>query len=324
VLERRCSELRAAVESSVQRNLCDAVLLSGGLDSSIIASIAAKLINLTGITVVYENAPDLIYARIIAEKYSIRHLIKHLTALDVDNAIENVVRIMKTFDPMEIRNTSVLYTSLKELRNNGFGSVMTGDGGDELFVGYNYMMRLDVEKLESELQKLWDVMHFSSIVIGKELGISVKTPYLDKEFLEFSERIPTELKIRRQNGSNYGKWILRSCFEDFVTKDVAWRKKMPLEEGAGLDVFATRFNSAISNTDFAEKIKYHSSHDSVRIRNKEHLHYYTIYRKFFDAPKSGECEYRCPDCMGCVNSDSRFCKTCGAFPIKPIADVKLV
>lgn len=324
MLEGRCIELRAALEASVQRNLCNAVLLSGGLDSSIIASIAAKLINLTGITVAYENAPDLIYARIIAEKYSIRHLIKHLTAQEADDAIENVIRIMKTFDPMEIRNTSVLYASLQELKHNGFDSVMTGDGGDELFVGYNYMMRLDAEKLESELQKLWNAMHFSSIAIGRELGISVKTPYLDKEFLEFSKRIPGEVKIRRQSGTSYGKWILRSCFEDSVTKDVAWRKKMPLEEGAGLDVFAKRFNSTLSDGDFAEKIKYYSSHDSVRIRDKEHLHYYTIYRKFFDAPKGRKCEYRCPDCMGCVNNDSRFCKTCGAFPIKPITDMKLV
>ncbi|MGH9879265.1 MAG: asparagine synthase-related protein, partial [Nitrososphaerales archaeon] len=74
-----CTELREALTASVQRNLSEAVLLSGGLDSSIIASIVSKPANLTGITVTYNNAPDLKFAKIIAEKYSIKHLVKHLT-----------------------------------------------------------------------------------------------------------------------------------------------------------------------------------------------------------------------------------------------------
>ena len=314
----KCVELRDALTASVQRNLLDTVLLSGGLDSSIIASIAANLTNLTGITCVYGNAPDLTYAKIIADKYSIKHHIKHLTVDDVNDTLENVVKIMRTFDPMEIRNTSVVYASLKELKREGFHSVMTGDGGDELFVGYNYMQRLAVEKLEIELVKLWQMMHFSSITVGKELGVNVKTPYLDKEFVEFAKHIPISLKVREKDGTKWGKWILRSCFDDYVTKEVAWRTKMPLEVGAAINVFAERFNSSINDTEFAEKVKYYASHDSVRIRDREHLHYYMIYRKFFDIPKSEECDARCPDCMGCVRSDSRFCRTCGAFPIKPV------
>ncbi|MEE8132005.1 MAG: asparagine synthase-related protein [Nitrososphaerales archaeon] len=316
-----CVELRDALTRSVQRNLSNAMLLSGGLDSSIIASIATKFTNLTGITTVYENAPDLMYANIIAEKYPIRHLVKHLTMEDTNNVIENVVRIMKSFDPMEIRNTSVIYSSLKELKDNGFNSIMTGDGGDELFVGYIYMLKLEVGKLESELKKLWHTMNFSSIIVGKELVINVKTPYLDKEFLEFAKRIPIKFKIREQDGTKVGKWILRGCFEDCVTKDVAWRKKMPLEVGAGINVFAEHFNSTISDGYYLEKIKYYASHDLVRIRDKEHLYYYKIYRQFFDAPKSEEGESRCPSCIGCVRGNSRFCRTCGAFPITPIQHV---
>lgn len=313
----KCTELRYILSQSVQRNLSDAMLLSGGLDSSIIASIAAKLRNLIGVTVVYRNAPDLMYAKILSEKYSIRHLIKHLTIEDMDDAIENVVRIMKTFDPMEIRNSSVIYASLKELKDNGFDSVMTGDGSDELFIGYNYLQRFDREKLKDELEKLWQIMHFSSTVIGKELKINVKTPYLDKEFLEFAQRIPIELKIKKENDVKWGKWILRSCFEYFITKKVAWRRKMPLEEGAGINVFAERFNTSINDIDFTQKVKFYTSYDSVRIRNKEHLHYYTIYRNFFEAPKTNKYEFRCPDCMAHVKNDSKFCRTCGAFPIKP-------
>lgn len=313
-----CVEVRNALTSSVQKNLSDAVLLSGGLDSSIITGIASKFVDLTGITITYKDAPDVAYAKIIAEKHSVTHLIKHLAEEEVSDAIENVIRIMETFDPMEIRNTSVIYVSLKEIKNNGFDSVMTGDGGDELFAGYNYMRRMDMSNLESELQRLWKTMRFSAIAIGDELGITVKTPYLDQEFIELAKRIPLNLKIMEQDGVKWGKWILRHCFEDYVTREVAWRAKMPLEEGAGISAFARRFDSSVMDDYFAERVKYYASHDSVRIRDKEHLYYYTIYRKFFDMPKSNECESRCPDCKGYVEKDSRFCRTCGSFPIKPI------
>lgn len=312
-----CMELRNLLESSVQRNLSDAVLLSGGLDSSIIVGIAAKVKRLTGITIAYGNAPDLKYAKSIAEKYSIKHIVKRLTIEDANDAIENVVRVMKTFDPMEIRNTSVIYASLKELKDNGFDSAMTGDGGDELFVGYHYLQRLDSKELANELEKLWQIMHFSSLAIGNELSIDVKTPYLDKEFVEFAKQIPLDLKIKEKDGIRWGKWILRSCFEDLVSKEIAWRSKMPLEQGAGISAFAENFNM-IEDSDFTDRVKFYSSHDSVKIRDKEQLHYYTIYRKFFDAPKNENCDFRCPECSGCVRNDSRFCRTCGTFPIKPL------
>jgi len=314
----KCIELRDALTASVQRNLSNAVLLSGGLDSSILASTASKFIDLTGITVTHNNAPDLRYAQIIAEKHSIKHLVKHLTIADIEDAIENVIRIMRSFDPMEVRNTVVIYSSINALKQNGFNSVMTGDGGDELFVGYSYLLRLEEEKLEDELNKLWAMMHFSSMVVGKELGVSIRSPYLDHEFIEFAKKIPISLKVREHNGTRWGKWILRSCFQDEVTMEIAWRSKMPLEQGAGTSVLTQQFNSSVSDDDFNNNVNLYARQDSVKIRDKEHLHYYEIYRKFFDAPKESKCEARCPDCQGCVRKDSRFCNTCGAFPIKPI------
>jgi asparagine synthase (glutamine-hydrolysing) len=318
VSDSKCLELRNVLTASVKRNLASTVLLSGGLDSSILACIASKFIDLTGITVTYNNAPDLRYAQIMAQKYSIKHLIKHLTIADLNGAIESVIKIMQSFDPMEVRNTAVIYSSINMLKQNGFSSVMTGDGGDELFVGYNYLLRLEEGNLEEELNKLWAIMHFSSIVIGKELGVSVKSPYLDHEFIEFAKKIPISLKVKEYNNTRWGKWILRSCFQDDITAEIAWRTKMPLEQGAGTSALTQHFNSSVSNDDFNSKTKRYAQQDSVKIRDKEHLHYYEVYRKFFDAPKESYCEARCPDCQGCVRKDSRFCRTCGAFPIKPI------
>ncbi|MFQ5970055.1 MAG: asparagine synthase-related protein [Nitrososphaerales archaeon] len=318
MLEHKCDDLREALTGSVIRNLSNAVLLSGGLDSSIIASIAAGMTDLHGITVTHDNAPDLKYAKLIAEKHSIKHLVKELTLADMEGATENVVRIMRSFDPMEVRNTLVLYASIEALKQNGFNAVMTGDGGDELFVGYDYLLRLEAKKLEDELKKLWDIMHFSSVAVGKELSVSVKIPFLDQKFVEFAKRIPVAVKVKQQNSVKWGKWILRSCFEDLITKDVAWRIKMPLEQGAGTSAVKEHFSSSINDDDYNDKVRDYASIDSVKIRDKEHLQYYEFYRKFFDAPKESDCDARCPDCQGCVRKDSRFCRTCGAFPIKPV------
>lgn len=318
VSDSKCIELKDALTASVRRNLSSAVLLSGGLDSSILASIASEFVDLTGITVTYNSAPDLHYAKIIAVKHSIKHVIKHLTIDDMEEAAQNVIRIMQSFDPMEVRNTAVIYSSVNTLKRNGFDSVMTGDGGDELFVGYNYLLRLDQDRLEDEIEKLWKIMHFSSTKIGHELGVSVRSPFLDHEFIEFAKKIPVSLKVREGNGHRWGKWILRSCFQSEITMQIAWRSKMPLEHGAGTSALTQHFNSSISDDYFNNKAKICAQKDSVKIRDKEHLRYYEIYSKFFDAPKENDCEARCPDCQGCVEKGSRFCNTCGAFPIKPI------
>lgn len=317
-----CDEIRQALRHSIERNRCEAILLSGGIDSSVLASTASKFLDLTGITVTHDNSPDLRYAKIIAEKCSIKHLVKNLTLEDMDDAVENVIRMMRSFDPMEVRNTVVLYSSIAALRQNGFGSVMTGDGGDELFVGYNYLLRLEDERLEQELKKLWSIMHFSSATIGRELGVAVKMPYLDREFLELAKKIPVSLKVREHGGKRWGKWILRSCFQEEITKEIAWRTKMPLEQGAGTSLLTERFNSCMSDDEFKSRIKRYALQDRVRIRDKEQMRYYEIYRRFFGPPKEADCEARCPECQGCVREDARFCNTCGAFPVRPSIEKK--
>jgi asparagine synthase (glutamine-hydrolysing) len=157
-----CTKLKGLLYQSVQNNYANALLLSGGLDSSILACIAKPKVSFT--VSLGDNAPDLEYATAVAARYSREHIIVKLTNEKLLEIIEELVKVMKTFSPLEIRNSSVALAGIKAARNKGCKYIMTGDGGDELFAGYNYLSRYygDTKTLEKEINKLWDSMHFSS------------------------------------------------------------------------------------------------------------------------------------------------------------------
>ena len=114
----------------------------------------------------------------MATKYSKKHTEIILTDYELLSIINKIIYLFKTFNPIEIRNSSVMYAGLSKVREEGTSRIMTGDGGDELFAGYNYLKRYfpNMQALKAQLQRLWDTMHFSSSLIGSEVGIDVKTP----------------------------------------------------------------------------------------------------------------------------------------------------
>ena len=310
-----CKELKSLLKASVDRNYADALLLSGGLDSSILACVLKPSLSLT--ISLGQNAPDVEYAKIVAGMYTKRHKLIKLSYKSLLEVIEKVIRIFKTFDPMEIRNSSVLLSGISAAQDHGIRKLMTGDGGDELFAGYNYLKRyyMDVSSLDYQLHKLWDSMHFSSLIIGNAIGVKIKTPFLDKEFLTYAKSIDTSEKIGEYSGQRWGKFILRRCYESELGKQIAWRSKLAQEQGAGITNIKGFISKNMDDRAFHLGTRQALS-DGVRIRDKEHLYYYIIFRKFFSAPKNELCPYRrCPECNGCFNSNTQFCRICGAFPV---------
>lgn len=292
---------------------CNTILLSGGLDSSILAVLGMDKIKYA-ITVVYNDAPDLDYAKIIAEKCKFEHMIKYVNHKEILEYVRSIIKIMHTFDPIEIRNSIVLYASMLEAKKHNIDCITTGDGSDELFAGYNYMLKFAYDRLNKELARLFSIMHFSSINIGEELDIRVSMPFLTNEVIRVAKCIPIDLKIREYNGIRYGKWILRECFKDLLGEEIAFRRKMAMEEGSGLSKISLLFD--VDDEEYAKEVS-NAKAEGVMIRSKEHLYYYKIFKEEYGIPKLlfKRCKFRCPDCLSCIDRKAKYCRVCGAFPV---------
>jgi len=306
------------LEEAIERNMAEGILLSGGLDASVLAVIASRSAPLRAFTVAFQGAPapDVEYATLMANHLRLKHFVHRFDEDELHDAIPMVVKTMKSFDPMEIRNSVTIYVGFRIAKEEEMRSVMTGDGCDELFAGYSFLFGLRKEKLELELQKLWDVMEFSSILLAKALGIEAKLPYLDPEFKSFAMELGSRYKVQTEKGQVYGKWILRKAFEDLLPNEVAWRVKTPIEHGSGTTTLSTLFNQRISDTEFDEKRRKYLSEDKVIIRNKEQLFYYETYRSVVGVPRPSDVRGKiCTQCNSNVPEKATYCRTCGAYPI---------
>jgi asparagine synthase (glutamine-hydrolysing) len=315
----QCEQLVRLLTASVERNRADALLLSGGLDSSILASIMRPAYSVAA--GFGPDAPDLAFARQVAGKFSKKHVEVVLDHNVMARHVEQIIQIFKTFDPIEIRNSVVALAGMEQAKTDGRRAIMTGDGGDELFAGYNYLARYysDIPRLEEEIRRLWQVMHFSSKKLGEHLGIKIMTPFLDGEFESFAKSMGVNEKVGEHDGMKWGKFILRKCFEPALG-DLVWRPKLAQEQGAATGRYQTYVEKMIDDLTFASKKRIAKEQEAVTIRSKEHLHYYAIFRGYFPPPREEkDCILRCPECMGCMNLGGRFCRTCGAFPVTPVS-----
>jgi asparagine synthase (glutamine-hydrolysing) len=305
----------------VQKNLTDGMLFSGGLDTSVIAFEASKHTKLEAFTVAFENSPalDVEYARLMADLLKMKHTVHVFGEEEMQSAIRDVIKVLKVFDPMGVRNSVAAYVGLKAAKENGIKGVMTGDGLDELLGGYSWLFSLDEQELKEYLSNMWQVMQFTSIPMAESLGMVSKPPFLDPEFKAFAYGVDTKHMIRSERGKMWGKWIMRKAYEGLLPDKIVWRVKTPLEFGSGTTVFPQVFSKKISDSYFHEKAKRYREADQVTIRDKEHLFYYEIFRSQFGVPsevfkdaKGKQCPY-CKSKGG--NLKSKFCKVCGAYPI---------
>ena len=293
------------------------ISLSGGLDSSILACLLDKK-NISAICIISKESPgnDLTFSQIIAKKFSIPIKIKMIDIDELLSAVNETIKILKVFNDIEIRNAIVMYLSLLAVKKNGFSSVITGDGADELFAGYNFWLKMNNNEVQNDLKRIRKIMHFPTQEIGKKLGIKVESPFLSQKVMDFAKSLPLDYKINMQNGKKYGKWILRKTFEKKIPNSIVWRKKSAMQDGAGTSGLIDLFSAMLPNKFFNEQTKRIKESENVIIKSKESLYYYMVYRKYFDIPSDlHSSKSKCPNCQYKIELGSKFCRMCGAFPI---------
>ncbi|MDC0199644.1 asparagine synthase-related protein [Candidatus Nitrosopelagicus sp.] len=314
-MESLTDQCRTVLQNSVAKCKSNWIALSGGLDSSILAYLL-KDQKPQAITIITKDflGTDLTYTQIIAKHTELPLSLIQVSIEEILDAINETIKILGNFNDIEIRNSIVPYLYLNLLKKQGVKSVITGDGADEVFAGYNFLLKKSDEELVEELKRIKKIMHFSSKEIAKSLDMIVETPFLNDELIEFSDTIPISRKINSKEGKKFGKWILRETFEKDLPGNIIWREKSPMQDGSGTTNLTNLFNTIITNDVFSQKKTKILEEDGVYIRTKESLHYYECFRKSNSIKKSNS-DVKCPDCNYEINVNSKFCRMCGKFPI---------
>lgn len=267
------SVLRDALEKAVHRQLMSdvpyGVLLSGGLDSSVVAAItkkfAAKRIEsgdkeeawypqLHSFAVGLEGSPDLIAARKAADHIGTIHHEINFTIQEGLDALRDVVYYLETYDVTTIRASTPMYLMARVIKSMGIKMVLSGEGSDEIFGGYLYFHKAPnaQEFHEENVRKLSKLYLYDNLRANKSMaawGIEARVPFLDKEFLDVAMQINPEDKMIKDGRME--KWVVRKAFEDYLPPEIAWRQKEQFSDGVGyswIDTLKEMVNEKISNT----------------------------------------------------------------------------
>jgi len=315
-LEEISKKLFAKLKEACDFCNADTISLSGGLDSTILAYYL-KSQKPKAIAIIAKDfvANDLTYCQLASKELDLSLTIINVGTTEILDAVKDTISILKNFNDIEIRNNLVMYLAIKWARDHGSDGIITGDGADELFAGYSFLIKKSEDELEKEIQRIYSVMHFPTQKIGKALGVKVESPYLDEKIIEFAKNIPVNLKVKTEKGRKHGKWILRKTFERKIPFKIAWREKSPMQDGSGTSGLTNFFDVIITDDVFSEKKKKIEQELGISIRSKESLHYFEIYKNIHGLPKNVHgMERTCPYCH--FNTEnSKFCRMCGAFPI---------
>ncbi len=253
--ETSINAIKEALEAAVHRQLMSdvpyGVLLSGGLDSSVISAIAKKYADkriesddtqaawypqLHSFSVGLEGSPDLAAARKVAEHIgTVHHEIKFTIQEGLD-AIRDVIYNLETYDITTVRASTPMYLMARVIKSMGIKMVLSGEGADELFGGYLYFHKAPNAKEfhEETVRKLSKLHMYDCLRANKSLaawGIEGRVPFLDKEFMDVAMRINPKDKMI--NGERMEKWVVRKAFEALLPASVAWRQKEQFSDGVG-------------------------------------------------------------------------------------------
>lgn len=295
--------LRNALEAAVQRQLMSdvpyGVLLSGGLDSSVISAIAKKYASkrietdnkadawwpqLHSFAIGLKGAPDLLKAREVAQHIGTIHHEINYTIQEGLDAIRDVIYFIETYDVTTVRASTPMYLLARVIKSMGIKMVLSGEGADEVFGGYLYFHKAPTPQAfhEETVRKLSKLHLYDCLRANKSLaawGVEGRVPFLDKEFLEVAMRLNPSAKMCP--GNVIEKKIVREAFADMLPEKIAWRQKEQFSDGVGynwIDTLKSITAAAVSD----EQMEHAAERFPINTpMNKEEYYYRSIFEEHF-------------------------------------------
>ena len=296
-------QIHDSLEASVKRQLMSdvpyGVLLSGGLDSSVISAVAEKFSatrvenggetraywpRLHSFAVGLKGAPDLAKARLVAEHIGTVHHEINYTIQEGLDAIRDVIYFIETYDVTTVRASTPMYLLARVIRSMGIKMVLSGEGADEVFGGYLYFHKAPDAKAfhEETVRKLGKLYLYDCLRANKSLaawGIEGRVPFLDKDFLDVAMGMNPVLKMCPDK--TIEKKVVRDAFADLLPEEVAWRQKEQFSDGVGyswIDTLKQITASAVSDEQMAHAAERFPINPP---QNKEEYYYRSIFAEHF-------------------------------------------
>lgn len=283
--ETACRDILERLEAAVRKRLVAdvplGVFLSGGLDSSLIAALAAKHKQpLDTFYVGTADSPDRAPARLMADFLKTRHHERDFTIEEALAALPEVIYHLESFDCALVRS-AIPNFFLAKLASEHVKVALSGEGADELFAGYEYLKSLDHGALAGELQYITDALHNTNLQrcdrMSMAHGLEVRVPFLDVTVVDCASRIPTALK--QWGPARHEKWILRKAAEGVLPPAIAWRGKVKFATGAGLGAtLAEHAEREIADAEFTRGCEIA---DGMFLRSKEEMLYHRFFKRAF-------------------------------------------
>ena len=304
------SALREGLEKAVREQLMSdvpyGVLLSGGLDSSVISAIAKRYAarrvetdgkmaawwpQLHSFAIGLEGAPDLAKAREVADFIGTVHHEIHYTIQEGLDALRDVIYYIETYDVTTVRASTPMYLLARVIKSMGIKMVLSGEGADEIFGGYLYFHKAPDARAfhEETVRKLSKLYLYDCLRANKSLaawGVEGRVPFLDKEFLDVAMRLNPEAKMCP--GKTIEKKIVREAFADLLPESVAWRQKEQFSDGVGyswIDTLKEFTSKEVTDEQMAHAAERFPVNPP---RNKEEYYYRSIFEEHFPSESAAK------------------------------------
>ncbi|KRG69025.1 asparagine synthase B [Pseudoxanthomonas dokdonensis] len=306
------SELREAFEQAVHRQLMTdvpyGVLLSGGLDSSLVAAVAARFARkrveendeveawwprLHSFAIGLKGSPDLAAAAIAAEALGTVHHGFEYTFEEGLDALPEVIRHIETYDVTTIRASTPMYLLARRIKAMGVKMVLSGEGSDEIFGGYLYFHKApNPREFHEELVRKLDALHnYDCLRANKSMmawGVEPRVPFLDVEFMDVAMKMDAQAKMVDKANGRIEKAVLREAFAGYLPESILWRQKEQFSDGVGygwIDGLKAHADQHVSDRELAAAAKRFPVNPP---QSKEAYYYRSLFEQFFPTPGAAE------------------------------------